>query len=65
MSQRSLQPQPHRRFRGSEPEWFSFETTVIERYRRRGIGAEEALIGLCLTGASVRCMKDISLQERM
>lgn len=32
----------------------SFETAIIERYRRRESGAEEALIEMYLTGVSVR-----------
>ena len=38
----------------------SFETAIIERYRRRESSAEEALIEMYLAGVSVRRMEDIS-----
>lgn len=38
----------------------SFETAIIERYRRREISVEEALIEMYLAGVSVRRVEDIS-----
>lgn len=38
----------------------SFETAIIERYRRRESSVEEALIELCLVGVSVRRAEDIT-----
>lgn len=38
----------------------SFETAIIERYRRRESSVEEALIEMHLTGVSVRRVEDIT-----
>ena len=38
----------------------SFETAIIERYRRRESSAEEALIEMYLAGVSVRRVEDIT-----
>ena len=38
----------------------SFETAIIERYRRREISVEEALIEMYLAGVSVRRVEDIT-----
>ena len=38
----------------------SFETAIIERYRRRGSSVEEALIEMYLAGVSVRRVEDIT-----
>ncbi len=38
----------------------SFETTIIERYRRRESSVEEALIEMYLAGVSVRLVEDIT-----
>ena len=38
----------------------SFETAIIERYRRRENSVEEALIEMYLAGVSVRRVEDIS-----
>ena len=38
----------------------SFETAIIERYRRRESSVEEALIEMYLTGVSVRRVEDIT-----
>ena len=38
----------------------SFETAIIERYRRQESSAEEALIEMYLAGVSVRCVEDIT-----
>ena len=38
----------------------SFETAVIERYRRRESSVEEALIEMYLAGVSVRRVEDIT-----
>ena len=38
----------------------SFETTIIERYRRRESSVEEALIEMYLAGVSVRRVEDIT-----
>ena len=38
----------------------SFETAIIERYRRMENSAEEAIIEMYLAGASVRRAKDIT-----
>jgi putative transposase len=37
----------------------TFETAIIERYRRRESSVEEALIEMCLAGVSVRRVEDI------
>ena len=37
-----------------------FETALLERYRRRESSVEEALIEMCLAGASVRRVEDIT-----
>ena len=37
-----------------------FESAVVERYRRREEGVEEALIDMCLAGVSTRRVDDIS-----
>ena len=37
----------------------TFETAIIERYRRRESNVEEALIEMYLTGVSVRRVEDI------
>lgn len=37
-----------------------FESTVIERYKRREISVEEALVGMYLAGVSVRRVEDIT-----
>jgi putative transposase len=37
----------------------SFETAIIERYRRRESSVEEALIEMYLAGVSVRRVEDI------
>ena len=38
----------------------SFETAIIERYRRRESSVEEAFIEMCLAGVSVRRVEDIT-----
>ena len=38
----------------------SFETAIIERYRRRESSVEEALIEMYLAGVSVRRVEDIA-----
>ncbi|MGE0852683.1 MAG: IS256 family transposase [Hyphomicrobiaceae bacterium] len=38
----------------------TFETAIIERYRRREASVEEALIEMCLAGVSVRRVEDIT-----
>ncbi len=38
----------------------SFETAIIERYRRREISVEEVLIEMYLVGVSVRREEDIT-----
>ena len=38
----------------------TFETAIIERYRRREASVEEALIEMYLTGVSVRRVEDIT-----
>jgi len=38
----------------------AFETSIIERYRRRETSVEEALIEMYLAGVSVRRVEDIS-----
>ena len=38
----------------------SFETAIIERYRRRGRSVEEALIEMYLSGVSARRVEDIT-----
>jgi putative transposase len=38
----------------------SFETQIIERYRRRESSVEEALMEMCLAGVSVRRVEDIT-----
>ena len=38
----------------------SFETAIIERYRRRESSVEEALIKMYLAGVSVHCVEDIT-----
>ena len=38
----------------------SFETTIIERYRRRESSVEEALIEMYMAGVSVRRVEDIT-----
>ena len=38
----------------------SFETAIIERYRRRESSVEEALIEMYLAGVSVRHVEDIA-----
>ena len=38
----------------------SFETAIIERYRRRESSVEEALIEMYLAGVSVRRVEDIT-----
>ena len=38
----------------------SFETAIIERYRRRESSVEEALIEMYLAGVSVRRFEDIT-----
>src|SRR6516165_10654793 len=38
----------------------TFETTIIERYRRRESSVEEALIEMYLAGVSVRRVEDIT-----
>ena len=38
----------------------SFETAIIERYRRRESSVEEALIEMCLAGVSVQPVEDIT-----
>ena len=40
----------------------SFETAIIERYRRRESSVEEALIEMYLAGVSVRRVEDINIQ---
>ena len=44
----------------SEVEGVSFETAIIERYRRRESSVEEALIEMYLAGVSVRRVEDIT-----
>ena len=41
----------------------TFETAIIERYRRRESSVEEALIEMYLAGISVRCFPDIHWQK--
>ena len=36
-----------------------FATAIIERYRRRETGVEEAMTGTCLAGASTRRIEDV------
>jgi len=38
----------------------TFETAIIERYRRRESSVEEALMEMCLAGVSVRRVEDIT-----
>lgn len=38
----------------------TFEISIIERYKRREISPEEALIEMYLAGVSISCVKDIS-----
>jgi putative transposase len=38
----------------------TFETAIIERYRRRETSVEEALLEMCLAGVSVRRVEDIT-----
>ena len=38
----------------------TFETAIIERYRRRESSVEEALVEMYLVGVSVRCVEDIT-----
>ncbi len=38
----------------------TFETAIIERYRRRESSVEEALMEMYLAGVSVRCVEDIT-----
>src|SRR5947207_1605867 len=38
----------------------TFETAIIERYRRRESSVEEALVEMYLAGVSVRCVEDIT-----
>ncbi len=38
----------------------TFETAIIERYRRRESSVEEALIKMCLAGVSVSRVEDIT-----
>ena len=38
----------------------TFETAIIERYKRRETSVEEALIEMYLAGVSVRCVEDIT-----
>ena len=40
--------------------WISFETAIIERYRRRERSVEEALIEMYLADVSVRRVEDIT-----
>jgi len=48
-------PKPSRRnYEVSKLRTLSFETAIIERYRRRESSVKDALIGMCLAGASVR-----------
>ena len=42
----------------------SFETAIIERYRRRESSVEEALIKIYLAGVSVRRVEDITEELR-
>lgn len=43
-----------------KPKGISFETAIIERYRRRESSVEEALIEMYLAGVSVRRVEDIT-----
>lgn len=43
----------------------SFETAIIERYRRRESSVEEALIEMYLAGVSVRRVEDIATSFRL
>lgn len=43
----------------------SFETAIIERYRRRESSVEEALIEMYLAGVSVRRVEDITVISPM
>lgn len=45
---------------GAKTQGISFETAIIERYRRRESSVEKALIEMYLTGASVRRVEDIT-----
>ena len=38
----------------------TFETAIIERYRRRDISIEEAIVQMYLAGVSVRRVEDIT-----
>lgn len=38
----------------------TFETAIIDRYRRRGSSVEEALIEMYLAGVSIRRVEDIT-----
>lgn len=38
----------------------TFETAIIERYRRRDTSVEQALVEMCLAGVSVRRVEDIT-----
>jgi transposase-like protein len=38
----------------------TFETAIIERYRRQESSVEEALIEMCLAGVSVRRVEDVT-----
>ena len=48
------------RLRGMRLKGISFETAIIERYRRRESSVEEALIEMYLAGVSVRRVEDIT-----
>jgi putative transposase len=42
------------------PRRLPFETALIERYRRREVSVEEALVEMCLAGVCVRRVEDIT-----
>ena len=42
----------------------TFETAIIERYRRRETSVEEALIEMYLVGVSIRLVEDITVPPR-
>ena len=43
-----------------KPRGATFQTAVIERYRRRETSVEEAIIEMCLAGVSTRRIEDVS-----
>ena len=53
-------PPPAMLLSRAPPQGISFETAIIERYRRRESSVEEALIEMYLAGVSVRRVEDIT-----